>query len=159
MGFELVWILGLHRRFIIQRGHEHTRTGNWSESGTILLLPIMYGVRHTKGWLGGGFVYCPTAVQEYGNSGSNAGGPKEWKDDRFVHIRLEVKQYLVKAKWIHQKQTSDEADHLPTYLGHRAGLHSFVHTNNIYIYIYIYIYMYIFVYICICIYMYVYINK
>ena len=22
-----------HRRFIIQRGHEHTRTGNWSESG------------------------------------------------------------------------------------------------------------------------------
>jgi len=23
----------IHRRLIIQRGHEHTRTGNWSESG------------------------------------------------------------------------------------------------------------------------------
>jgi len=26
----------VHRRFIIQRGHEHTRTGNWSESGRFI---------------------------------------------------------------------------------------------------------------------------
>ena len=43
---------------------------------TILLLPILYGIWHTKG-RSRGVVYCPIAVQQYCNSVGNAGGPEE----------------------------------------------------------------------------------
>jgi len=40
---------------------------------TILTLPILYGVWHTKGWTGGAVVYCATVVQQYSKSMGNAG--------------------------------------------------------------------------------------
>jgi len=39
----------LHRRFIIQRGHEHTRTGNWSESGFGSLRGALWNISRCLG--------------------------------------------------------------------------------------------------------------
>jgi len=47
--------------------------------------------------LGGEVVYCPIVVQWYCTRVGTAGRRGRWKDARFVHKSLEVKQYLVKA--------------------------------------------------------------
>jgi len=49
----------------------------------------------------GGVVYCAIIVQSYCTRVGNAGGRGEWKDGRFVHSSLEVNEYIVKAKPLH----------------------------------------------------------
>jgi len=57
---------------------------------------MVYGIH--KGGRRRGLI-SPKVVQSFCNSVGNADGPKDWKDGWFVHTRLAVKEYLVKANF------------------------------------------------------------
>jgi len=137
----------------------------------IAMTNIVWRMAYTRGvrW---GVVYCPIAAQQYCNSVGNAGGPEEWKDDWFVHERLQVKPSLVKANL----QPRDEivggerelrvAHGAATESAQRKGKGGELGVNPIdactyiyiYIYTHIYIYIYIYIYIHIFIFTYIHIN-
>jgi len=63
----------------------------------VLPITIVYGVWHTKGWLGGGSYIAQKSCNSIALVG-NADGEEQKRDDSLVHKSFGVNEYLVKAK-------------------------------------------------------------
>jgi len=153
----------MHRRSILQRGHEHTRTGNWSESGFWSLRGAPLNTSRCLGGGGGDFQTFYTHLSFelvcFRFHSSNNSPPKLVIHSSDSHLPLQLvrlgsalQRTLRRQIWLDRRWAGASVFYIYR--------HIYVYMYCIYLSIYIYIYMgahiYLYIYIRTYIYIYIY---